>query len=43
MNKISWFDAISFLLFLLLMGNFFAALFAWLFFTLLLKPDDWHW
>lgn len=43
MQRFSWFDLISLLMFLLFMGGNFAAAFAaWLFFTLLLKPDSWH-
>lgn len=42
MTRFSLFDLISFLLFLFFLGgNFFAALAAWLFFTLLIKPDNW--
>lgn len=41
--RFSLFDLISLLVFLFFMGgNFFAAFAAWLFFTLLIKPDDWQ-
>lgn len=41
--RLGLFDLVSLLLFIFFMGgNLFAALPSWLFFTLLLKPDDWH-